>query len=421
MKFLHISDIHLGCDLYHIENEERMCDYGRAWGDCIQFAINQKVDFLLIGGDLFDKKTPSPRAMIHAITALTGLQEKNIPAIAIEGNHDNKSNGKQYSWLHTLSEMKLLKLLESDISGGEDGKTNIAMKKWDEDNNLGQFIDVGNARIFGTSWHGASIRSIFPAIVEKIAENKRENAFNILMLHTELEGENISPFPLLNLAELNLVKAHIDYVALGHIHKHFVIDNWAFNPGCLEITNISEAQHQHGALLVEVNEEKTISYQLYEQYFRRPFHRVRVAVDGKIPDEVYKVSLETVKKQIDITEIQPIIEMIFEGHLGFKTVELEVNKILDKVKKLTNALHVRANNKTQPRDLPVAVDFSSINRKVLEKQVLADLICRDTRYNSFAEDFANVAVSVKEKALGDEDAEIIADFIEEKIVARRNI
>jgi DNA repair exonuclease SbcCD nuclease subunit len=421
MKFLHISDIHLGCDLYHIENEERMRDYGRAWGECIQIAIDEKVDFVLIGGDLFDKKTPTPRAMIQAISGLTDLQNNNIPAIAIEGNHDNLSNGKQYSWLHTLCEMKLIKLLESDIKGGEDGKLNVRMNHWDEENTNGQFIDIGKARIFGTSWSGASISKFFPAIIEKIAENKRENAFNILMLHTELEGENISPFPLLQLAELNLAKPHIDYVALGHIHKHFVIENWAFNPGCLEITNISESKHQHGALLVEVNKENEISYRLLENYFRRPFHRVRVAVDGKIPEEVFNISLETVKRQVDLTKVQPIIELIFEGHLGFKTVELEVNKILDEVKKLTNALHVRANNKTQPRDLPIAVDFSNIDRKALEKQVLSDLVFRDTRYNSFAEDFADVAISVKEKALSDEDAEIIAEFIEEKIVARRNV
>ncbi len=419
MKFLHISDIHLGCDLYHIENDERMRDYGRAWGDCIGIAIDEKVDFLLIGGDLFDKKTPSPRAMIQAISALTDLQNKNIPAIAIEGNHDNLSNGKQYSWLHTLSEMKLIKLLESEFYTSQEGVLHFQMNHWDEENNRGQFIDIGDARIFGTSWLGASVEKMFPNLVDVIKENQRENAFHILMLHTELEGENISPFPLLNIATLNTLKPFIDYVALGHIHKHFVIDNWAFNPGCLEITNISEAKNQHGALLVEVNQDKKISYTLLENYFRRPFHRVRVAVDGKIPEEIYEVSLEIVRKQVDLTEIKPIIEIIFEGHLGFKSSELEVNKILEEVRKLTNALHVRANNKTVPRDLPIAADLSEIDRKSLEKQVLSDLVFRDTRYNSFAEDFANVAISVKEKALGDEEPSIIAEFIEEQIITKR--
>ncbi len=421
MKFLHISDIHLGCDLYHIENEERMKDYGRAWGTCIDLAIEEQVDFVLIGGDLFDKKSPAPRAMIQAISGLTDLKNNNIPAVAIEGNHDNKSTGKDYSWLHTLAEMKLVMLLESNISGSANGELIIEICEWNVDECKGQFVDIGNARIFGTSWFGASIKNIFPKLVEKLQENQRQGAFNILMLHTELEGENISPFPLLELSTLNLAKPFIDYIALGHIHKHFVIDNWAFNPGCLEITNISESKHQHGALLVEFDENKQINYQLLTNYFQRPFYRVRVTVSGKTPEEVQKATLEKVKAEVSLTKIKPIIEIIFEGNLGFNNSELEVNKICDEVKNYADALHVRVNNKTVPRDLPIAVGLTDIDRKALEKQVLSDLIFRDTRFNSFAEDFANVAIEVKNKALNDEEPLVISEFIETEVILKREL
>jgi DNA repair exonuclease SbcCD nuclease subunit len=169
MKFLHISDIHLGCDLYHIDGEERMKDYGRAWAEVLRdYGVGEKVDFVLIGGDLFDKKTPAPRAMIHAINGLAMIKEAGIPAIAIEGNHDNVSSGKEFSWLHTLCEMGLVKLLESNISSDENGNLTSNMRYWDDENRKGEFIDIGNARIFGTSWHGASIEKIVPCLVESI-------------------------------------------------------------------------------------------------------------------------------------------------------------------------------------------------------------------------------------------------------------
>ena len=417
MKFLHISDIHLGCDLYHIENEERMRDYGRAWGDCLKMAVDEKVDFVLIGGDLFDKKTPVPRAMIQAISGLTNLKNNGIPAIAIEGNHDNVSTGKDYSWLHTLAEMGLCRLLESNMSADESGKLCVKPTEWSVDAEKCFFTDIGNARIFGTSWYGASIEKLVPIIAEAIEQNRREGAFHILMLHTEIEGKEISPFPLLTLAKLKELQPFTDYVALGHIHKHFIVDDWAFNPGSLEITNISEYKNERGALLVEVDDDKNITCKLRKDYFRRPFHRLIFNVSGKTSEEVYAGIFDQISREITIIENlpiekKPIIELTFEGHLGFKSSELEINKIREEVLVATNSLHVRVQNKTQPKDLPIAVGADQTDRKVLERRVLTDLVFSHNAYQMFAEDFADMAIAVKDKALSDEEPEYIAEFIE---------
>lgn len=398
-----------------------MKDYGRAWAQALLFAIKEKVDFVLIGGDLFDKKNPAPRAMIHAINGLNTLKENNIPAIAIEGNHDNVSNGKEYSWLHTLSEMRLLKLLESSIFSDENGVLQARMNPWDDENCKGQFIDIGDARIFGTSWHGASIEKLVPHFVEALTANRRENAFHILMLHTEIEGREISPFPLISMESLKKFKPVTDYLALGHIHKHFVIEDWAFNPGSLEITNISEFKDERGALLVEFAEDKKISYKLFKDYYQRPFKRLRFDVSGKTPDEVFTGVFEKMSREIDIkpnlkeTE-RPIIEVIFEGYLGFKSGELEINKVRDEVRLKTNALHVLIKNQTVFRDEPVGLDIEeSFDRRKIEKRVLTDLIFRDNRYKMIAEDFADVAITVKNKALNDDVPEEIVDFLALKL------
>jgi DNA repair protein SbcD/Mre11 len=412
MKFLHISDIHLGCDLYHIENEERMRDYGRAWGDCLERAIDEKVDFVLIGGDLFDKKTPAPRAMIQAISGLTTLKNNNIPAVAIEGNHDNVSNGKQYSWLHTLAEMGLIRLLESNMSPDESGKLCIKSTEWSENCEKPFFTDIGNARIFGTNWYGASIEKLVPTIAEAIEQNRRDGAFHILLLHTEIEGKEISPFPLLTMTKLKELQPFTDYVALGHIHKHFIVDDWAFNPGSLEITNISEYKNERGALLVEFDDDKKITHKLIKDYFRRPFNRVKFDVSGKTADEVYAGIFDQISREVTVADDKPIVEITFEGYLGFKGSELEIGKIRDEVLIVTKALHVRIQNKTVPKDLPIAVGADQTDRKVLERRVLTDLVFSHNSYQMYAEDFADMAIEVKNKALGDEEPENIAEFIE---------
>lgn len=425
MKFLHISDIHLGCDLYHIEGEERMKDYGRAWAEVLRdYGVGEKVDFVLIGGDLFDKKTPAPRAMIHAINGLTMLKDAGIPAIAIEGNHDNVSSGKEFSWLHTLCEMGLVKLLESNISADENGNLTSNMRYWDEENRKGEFIDIGNARIFGTSWHGASIEKITPILAESINQNRREGAFHILMLHTEIEGENISPFPLLTMNTLKMLQPMTDYIALGHIHKHYIVDNWAFNPGSLEVTSVGEVKDQRGALLVEFDENNKISHKLIEKYYRRPFDRIKFDVSGKIPEQVYDGIFAKIEREINIWDgieetKKPIIELTLQGTLGFNTVELELNKIRTDIQNKTHALHVLIKNQTVPRDLPIGLGMElETDRRVLEKNVLADLVSRDNRYKFYSDDIADVLIEVKNKTLLDENPEEIAQFIEEKIVLR---
>jgi DNA repair exonuclease SbcCD nuclease subunit len=62
-----------------------------------------------------------------------------------------------------------------------------------------------------------------------IKGNRRAGAFHILMLHTDVEGHQMHPIPALSLDALKELKTAVEYVGLGHTHKHYEIDNWAFN------------------------------------------------------------------------------------------------------------------------------------------------------------------------------------------------
>ena len=53
-KFLHIADCHLGYRQYNLA--ERYNDFGRAFHRMIDIAIAEKVDFVLLAGDLFHKR-----------------------------------------------------------------------------------------------------------------------------------------------------------------------------------------------------------------------------------------------------------------------------------------------------------------------------------------------------------------------------
>ena len=415
MKFLHIADVHLGCTRYHLPESPR--DFFYAWHDVLQrYAIDEKVDFVIMAGDFFHKRNVEPQAMNHAVAGLKILQDNNIPAIAIEGNHDQHTNESTHSWLRSLSNWGFLKLLEPS----EDAEGKPALAEWD--GYSGSYIDIGNARIFGSHWYGASANVAIPMLTDLIKKNRRTGAFHILMLHTDVEGHQTHPIPALTIANLKELKSVTDYIALGHTHKVFEIDNWAFNPGSLEVTNIEEAKEIRGAFLVEVDENNQVSATHVKDYKQRPFKRMSFDVSGYAETtEITEKVLQEVKNKIDVhtdeNTPQPILEITLRGHIGFPNSLLEIPRIRDEAKQLVNALHVRVRNHSAPIEYALAADVSEdVSREKLERRVVEDLIIRDNRYKMRAEEMAEAVIGAKRLALGDETPEKIVDFIALKVV-----
>ncbi len=86
MRFAHISDTHLGFRQYGLH--EREMDVYHAFEDAVRKIIQERPDFVVHSGDLFDFHRPQPRAMWVAQRCFSKLKEKGIPVYAVTGNHD---------------------------------------------------------------------------------------------------------------------------------------------------------------------------------------------------------------------------------------------------------------------------------------------------------------------------------------------
>lgn len=413
MKFLHIADVHLGCTRYQLPESQR--DFFDAWIDVLRkYAIGENVDFVLMAGDFFHKRQIPPETMNYAFAGLSLLKDHGIPVVSIEGNHDQKHTDTEYSWLRSLENWGLIKLLEPRNIDG-----NFVYEPWDLDSDnyvRGGYIDIGRARIYGSAWYGASANWAIPMLTKAIGERRRDGAFHILMLHTDVEGHQTHPIPALTLANLKELKAVTDYVAIGHTHMCFEIDNWAFNPGSLEITKIDEFNEVRGAWLVEVGADNSVNATHVRDYVQRPFQRIPYDVSGIAdPKEVTSGVFAKVAESARVAEDgkpAPIIEITLRGQLGFPNSLLETQKMRDEIQKRTGALHVRVKNHTVPLDYAVAPDLEDdASRGQLERRVIEDLIMRDNRYKSRSEAMADAVIGAKQMVLSDEEPEKIADFI----------
>jgi DNA repair exonuclease SbcCD nuclease subunit len=236
------------------------------------------------------------------------------------------------------------------------------------------------------------------------------------MLHTDVEGHQVHPIPALSLSALTELKQVADYVALGHTHKYYEIDNWAFNPGSIEITNISEFRENRGVFLVDVDEKNNVSARHIEEYHFRPFQQLTVNVDQFEDAEsltrgvIEKVTSDARPAEPD--KPRPIIEIALRGQLGFPNSLVQMQKIRDDVKEMTGALHVRLKNHTVPAEyLDTPEEADDVGREHLERRVIEDLIIRDVRFKGRTTDISDAVIGAKRMALSDEPAEKIADFI----------
>src|SRR5205085_6067780 len=151
-SFIHIADTRLGYEQYGVR--ERFNDVSRAFWDIMAEAAHRRVDFVVIAGDLFNKRAIDAQTLIHAIEGLKKLKDRSIPVIAIEGNHDRSYYRDGTSWLQFLCYQGYLILLIPTMREGVP-----LLETWQPQSMLGSQVDLlgGKLRVYGLPWQGAAI------------------------------------------------------------------------------------------------------------------------------------------------------------------------------------------------------------------------------------------------------------------------
>ena len=102
MKFLHLSDLHIGKTVngFSMLEEQR-----HIFEQIIGYIDTEKPDAVLIAGDIYDRAVPSVESVHLFDDLLTDFAAKEVTVILISGNHDSPERLNYASRL--LSERKL--------------------------------------------------------------------------------------------------------------------------------------------------------------------------------------------------------------------------------------------------------------------------------------------------------------------------
>ncbi|WP_416674454.1 metallophosphoesterase family protein [Egbenema bharatensis] len=419
-RFLHIADIHLGFDRY--DNKQRTQDFFHALKDVIQtYAIDQQVDFVVIAGDLFEHRTIQPATLNQAQICLKKLQEAGIPVLAIEGNHDNRPYGTKTSWLQYLADWGLLMLLEpGNVSQGQP-----FYAAWDARTRRGGYVDLDcGVRVLGSVWYGASAPKAIEQIAAAIQSLPAGPKHTVLMFHHGLEGQIARYQGALRYADLlPLKQAGVTYLALGHIHKNYAVEDWIFNPGSLEANSIEESSYQRGAYLVELN-DSGVQANLKSQYQQRSVVRLRMTTQGQESlEEVESAALAMVQQAVTDGTIaptaQPIVELRIDGHIGFDRLELDTRQLQQQLQQISNALIFLLKFEADASTFvtPIAEDA---NRSQIEQEVFLDILTANNTYKKRAVELAQGLTALKDQQVdGRSETELYA-FVETLLTSEAN-
>jgi exonuclease SbcD len=404
--FVHLADVHLGTEQYG--SPERYDDFARAFLDVVQYAVRERVQFVLIAGDLFNKFALDPRTLLQAVTALEQLKSAGILVFAIEGNHDRSNYRSEMSWLTYLAYHRLLSRLDVEIREGT-----VVVTPYDPARGRGTYVDLDGVRIIGLRYVGAMTPRLIEMVAPQLAALPPAE-FTICMAHFGMNGVLPQYSGGLTLAQVEPLRRSVDYLALGHIHKRYEIDNWIFNPGSIETWRMDEAHWPRGFYHVQVDTAATPAVTVkHIENRRRPFLMIDLPVQGlRSPEELYAAARQVLEERAArFRGERPVVVLVLEKELLFDRQALDRERLEALALETLDPVVVQIRDYTVSRAFTPDAEERGEAREVLELGVFRDLLSNDERFRPLAEEWAKLTQELKRLVLDEEAPQKIVEHV----------
>lgn len=303
IRLIHTADVHIGMkfEMLGKKGNIQRKQVKDTFGKVIDTTLSERVDALLIAGDLFDSNTPAKKDVDFVYEQFSKLKKEDMPIIMIPGNHDyycEKSVYKKYNFSDKFKNVVILK---------ESGEMHI-------DKNL-------DTAFFG--FPNLSKRSHQSPFQGFTVNDKVDTGISIGIAHGSYNMGVTEPDDhVFELEEIE--KSQLSYVALGHWHSPYEVPTKkvkSWYPGSPECT--SSDQKDRGIILfIETDGISTIVKRL--PIGKRLAENIDIDVSGL-------ESLSQTKKQIiKLYDQDKILNVGFKG-LRNKDMSIDVSQLEDEL------------------------------------------------------------------------------------------
>lgn len=254
MKFIHLSDLHIG---KRVNEFSMLEDQKYILKEIIGIIDSEKPDGVFIAGDVYDKSVPSAEAVQLFDDFLCSLAKRSLKVFIISGNHDSAERLAFGGRLMDISGIHISPVYDGSLSpitlNDSFGNLNIYMLP---------FLKPVNVKRFFSEREITSYTDAIRAVTDGICLNKTER--NVVIAHQFVTGALRSESEELSVGGSDNVDVSVfdgfDYVALGHIHGPQKMSRETVRYcGTPLKYSFSEANHKKSVTCVEFNQKGNVS------------------------------------------------------------------------------------------------------------------------------------------------------------------
>jgi len=299
VRFAHISDTHLGFRQYNLDEREE--DFYESFREAIDAIIEERVDFVIHSGDLFEHNRPKVKALMEAQKAFLKLHEKNIPVYAIAGNHDIVLRRG------TIPPQALFQHFGLKLLGHKNKY--VVLKEHN--------LFIGGLPYYPRYYSEALKKQLEE--LSKIANNYKKR---ILILHQGLDTH----LPYEQAFELRLTElpTNFQYYAMGHVHRRIKEkygEGYLSYPGSIDIWRLDEVEDfkakGKGFNLVDLEGDKP---EIHHITLKNTRHFDSYLIKTENFEKELEEIKNKVKKLAEISPKPPIVGIKVKGKMKFDSV-----------------------------------------------------------------------------------------------------
>ena len=294
-KFVHTADLHLDSQFQGITTQsQRIAHYLReatflAFNNLISICLEEKVDFLVIAGDIYNQEDNSLRSQLKFRDGLARLAEHNITVYAVHGNHDPAGSISQaIAW-----------------------PENVHIFGHDQVTTLPVVIDGRRQALISGISHGRLRETRNLAGLFKTNDSA---LFSIGLLHCNVGGvAEHEPYAPCSLSDL--IDTNIDYWALGHVHTRGILNRNpdVVYPGNIQGLHVNE-QGARGCFIVSVHDHKSTDISFHPLDCVR-WHTITLSTEGlEYVNDLNELISDRFEKLLNEEGISSVCRIILTGN-----------------------------------------------------------------------------------------------------------
>ena len=342
MKILHFSDLHIGVENYgRIDPETglstRLGDFLDSLDQVVDFALNDGVDLVLLAGDAYKARDPTQTHQREFAKRLNRLSQSGIPTFLLVGNHDLPAVSSRATALDIFPTLEVVNIyvganLQNYTVPTPSGPLQVLAVPWPR----------RSAILSREDSRGLSIEQVRQALEERMAFGIETRAREldpdvpaILAGHVTVNGATVGTERSMMLGQDHVLlvsaldRPQVEYVALGHIHKHQILrpdPPMVVYSGSLQRVDFSEEGDEKGFCVVDLDpaapQGRRMTNFEFHKLNARNFVTVDVTVEPQDSEPTATVVRAIARKDIADSVVRVRISLAAEADAHLRETEI---------------------------------------------------------------------------------------------------